>query len=197
MALRITCQCGKSLKVSSKLADKKLVCPGCKKVFSIPAAKFKTAAAPHAPAAKAPAAPGAARPAPPVPKPKAEAPTPAPVELDLTAEKVDWSSADLSVSQSDILSDLIPDAKPTAASPSGRVGLKCPLCKKPLSQGAVICFDCGFNAVTRTYIKTSLKEDLMADEAAGGRSRKKGSRSGKSGFWARIRGIFQPAAKSG
>jgi hypothetical protein len=155
MALRIKCKCGKSLKVSSQLADKKLLCPGCKKAFRIPAEKFKQAgAASPAPAAKP--QPAVAKKAPPVPKPKSEVPMPAPVELDLLPDKIDWSSADLSVSQSDILSDLIPDAKPTAASPSGKLGLTCPLCRKVLPPGAVLCVDCGFNAATRTYIKTSL-----------------------------------------
>ncbi|HVP12442.1 MAG TPA: hypothetical protein VMV94_14800 [Phycisphaerae bacterium] len=195
MALRIKCTCGKSLKISSQLADKKLLCPGCKKAFRIPAEKFRKAeSAASAAAAKAPPAP--AKKAPPVAKPKAEAPLPAPVELDLLPEKIDWSSGDLSVSQSDILSDIIPDAKPTAASPSGKLGLTCPLCRKKLPVGSVICLDCGFNASTRTYIKTSLADDIRANEAEG-RTGKKRSASSKRGFWARLRGIFQPAPKSG
>jgi hypothetical protein len=192
MALRFKCKCGKSLKISSQLADKKLLCPGCKKAFRIPAEKFKKAE----PATAAKPQSAAAKTAPPAPKPKAEKPVPAPVELDLLPEKIDWSSGDLSVSQSDILSDLIPDAKPTAASPSGKLGLTCPLCRKTLAVGSVICFGCGFNASTRTYIKTSLADDIRAAGTGGGRSGKKGSRSQKQGFWARLRGLFQPAPRS-
>jgi hypothetical protein len=196
MALRFKCKCGKSLKISSQLADKKLLCPGCKKTFRIPAEKFKQAPA-DPPATAAQGQPAAAKKTPPASKPKSETPVPAPVELDLLTEKIDWSSGDLSVSQSDILSDLIPDAKPTAASPSGKLGLTCPLCRKTLAVGSVICLDCGFNASTRTYIKTSLADDLRANEAGDGRSRKKRSRSGKRGFWSRIFGIFHAAPKSG
>lgn len=42
MALRVKCKCGKALKVSSKLADRKMACPHCKRPFRIPAAKFRT-----------------------------------------------------------------------------------------------------------------------------------------------------------
>ena len=195
MALRITCKCGKSLKISSQLADKKLLCPGCKKAFRIPAEKFKRVEAkpPLAQAKPTPAAkaqPAAANKTPPAPKPKSEVPVPAPVELDLLPEKIDWSSADLSVSQSDILSDLIPDAKPTAASPSGKLGLTCPLCRKTLTPGTVICFDCGFNASTRTYIKTTLADDIRTGHEEDDNSRKRG-------FFSRIFGIFRPAPKNG
>jgi hypothetical protein len=163
MALRIKCKCGKSLKVSSKLADKKLLCPGCKKAFRIPAEKFKQAG-PVSPAPAAKPQTAVTKKAP--PKPKSEVPEAAPVELDLLPDKIDWSSADLSVSQSDILSDLIPDAKPTASSPSGKLGLTCPLCRKVLAPGAVLCIECGFNAATRTYIKTSLPPGATAVKTA-------------------------------
>lgn len=160
MALRIKCKCGKSLKVSSKLADKKLLCPGCNKAFRIPAEKFKEA--PDA----APARAAVIVKKPPASKPPTEVPMPAPVELDLLPEKIDWSSGDLSVSQSDILSGLIPDAKATASSPSSKLGLTCPLCRKTLAPGAVICMDCGFNVTTRTYIKSSLPPRAAAVASA-------------------------------
>jgi hypothetical protein len=182
MALRIKCKCGKSLKISSKLADKKLLCPGCNRAFRIPAEKFK--AAPDATPATA-----AAVKKPPAPKPPTEAPVPAPVELDLTPEKIDWSSGDLSVSQSDILSGLIPDAKVGPGSPSGKLGLTCPLCRKSLAPGSVICFDCGFNVSTRTYIKTSLAEDRLAE-------RREHEQSGKkAGLWAKLCGAFRRGEK--
>lgn len=66
MALRIKCKCGKSMKIPAELADKKLLCPGCKKPFRISAAKFQQAesaaaqqAAANAPAAKRAAPAGA------------------------------------------------------------------------------------------------------------------------------------------
>ncbi len=45
VALRVKCRCGKSLKISSALADRRLACPHCKHPFRIPAAKFKAAQA--------------------------------------------------------------------------------------------------------------------------------------------------------
>jgi len=179
MALRIKCKCGKSLKVSSQLADKKLLCPGCRKAFRIPAEKFKEASAAEAAATATVKKPSAA------PKPPAEAPVPAPVELDLLPEKIDWSSGDLSVSKSDIFGDLIPDARHAAGSPSGKLGLTCPLCRKTLAPGSVICFDCGFNVSTRTYIKTTLAEDRRTAELERRRSAK------KVGLWGRLRGVFR------
>ncbi len=43
VALRVKCRCGKSLKISSALADRRLACPHCKHPFRIPAAKFRAA----------------------------------------------------------------------------------------------------------------------------------------------------------
>ncbi len=189
MALRIKCKCGKSLKVSSKLADKKLLCPGCNRAFRIPAEKFKEA--PDDAPAKV-----AANKKPAAPKPPAEAPMPAPVELDILPEKIDWSSGDLSVSQSDILSGLIPDAKSTVSSSSGKLGLTCPLCRRTLVPGAVICMDCGFNAATRTYIKSSLPSDRQKAAGGSGRSDGGGSRHRKRGFWARLSSVFRRTGRN-
>ncbi|MBN2560041.1 MAG: hypothetical protein JXQ75_03830 [Phycisphaerae bacterium] len=76
MALRVKCKCGRSLKISSKLAGKKLTCPGCGRPFRIPAERFKATAV----AAKR-------RPAkPPTP---ASLATPAPAELDLQPANLD------------------------------------------------------------------------------------------------------------
>jgi len=115
MALRVKCKCGKSLKISSQLAGKKLRCPGCSKPFRISPEKFKAAA--RARAAKAAASPTnssatakptpAARPPAPqrkptiTPAPLAPASSGAtdagPIELDL--------SGTYDFSQSDLLSD--------------------------------------------------------------------------------------------
>ncbi len=62
MALRVKCKCGKVLAVSSKLADKRITCPGCKKPFLIPLAKFLSAEKPAAATVQRAASPTAARP---------------------------------------------------------------------------------------------------------------------------------------
>jgi hypothetical protein len=81
MALRIRCKCGKALKISSKLAGKKLLCPHCKNPFRITAEKFKAAEA----AAKRRAA--AKRGAPHRPRPPAAPPEP--VRLDIQPTSLD------------------------------------------------------------------------------------------------------------
>jgi hypothetical protein len=148
VALRVKCKCGKLMKIPSAQAGKNLSCPGCKKVFRISPEKFKQAGeAPRSAAGRSP---------PPVsPKPVAAAPTPMPEELDILPVDLDVPAGS-SLSQSDILGDAIPNAKPAAASPSGKLGLTCPLCRKTLLPGAVLCVDCGFNAATGTYVQASL-----------------------------------------
>jgi len=44
MAIRVRCRCGKSLKISSKFADKKIKCPACEKPFRVSAERFREAA---------------------------------------------------------------------------------------------------------------------------------------------------------
>lgn len=46
MAIRVRCKCGKSLKISSRHADKRIACPGCQRPFRIPAEKFRSAGSP-------------------------------------------------------------------------------------------------------------------------------------------------------
>jgi len=44
MAIRVRCSCGKSLKISSKHADKKIKCPACAKPFRVGSERFREAA---------------------------------------------------------------------------------------------------------------------------------------------------------
>lgn len=135
MALRIKCKCGKSLKIPSSFADKKIACPACKRPFRIAASKFKTAAAsapPPKPQAKKPAA------AP------SETPVPAPVELNIAPSNIDldWSG-EIEHSQSDILGDL-PEWKP----PEANTLKACPSCDKALPIEAKLCVNCGYDLRT-------------------------------------------------
>lgn len=66
MAIRVRCKCGRSLKISSKLADKHLNCPACARPFRIPAEKFAAAVEKRA-TAQGGAPAGTASPADPVP----------------------------------------------------------------------------------------------------------------------------------
>ena len=58
MNLRFRCRCGKTLRISQKLAGRKIVCPGCQKKFVIPPEKFNAASEkkPTAPKSPKPAA---------------------------------------------------------------------------------------------------------------------------------------------
>ncbi|MCB9856559.1 MAG: hypothetical protein H6818_12830 [Phycisphaerales bacterium] len=91
MAIRVRCKCGKSLKIGAALADKKIACPGCKRPFRIPAAKF--AAAERKAAEKAGRSPSA--------KPAVAPETPEPMSLD--DEFAAMGSGLIDFSQSDVL----------------------------------------------------------------------------------------------
>lgn len=107
MALRVKCKCGKTLKVSSKHADRKLGCPHCKHPFRISAAKFKLAE--EGTAARSPT------PQPP-PAPVVSDPQPASLDEELLGEL----SGVFEHSQSDILTALDADAASaqTSAAPA-------------------------------------------------------------------------------
>ncbi|HKQ48841.1 MAG TPA: hypothetical protein VJZ71_12290 [Phycisphaerae bacterium] len=90
MALRVKCKCGKVLNVSSKLADKRISCPGCQRPFTIPLAKFSAAVKPGLPAVKPATSSAAAQPPPIIHTAHAPAlklaphPAPEPVIADLS-----------------------------------------------------------------------------------------------------------------
>ncbi len=112
MALRVKCKCGKSLKVSSKLADKRIACPGCQRPFRIPATKFEAKRAKAArSAASGSVAKAPTRRTPATPK-SFNNPTVAagPVPASLDDELLGDLSGDYDESQSDILTELDVDA---------------------------------------------------------------------------------------
>ncbi len=163
MALRIKCKCGKSLKIPSTLAGKKLACPACQKPFRIAADKFKKSAS--ASAANEPKKKRT------VPKP-AEAPMPAPVELDIFPANLDWSGQ-IDHSQSDILSDLIPDVGAPTTAAADLSGAGCPACKQTLPQGAKLCVNCGFDlrtgrAIAGATVSPPVAQPVMPATVTGG-----------------------------
>ncbi len=109
MALRVKCKCGKLLDIPSKLADKRIACPGCKKPFRIPLAKFQS------PGQAAPAA------APSPARPSAAAPARAPVLANAPSMNVEPDIADLSgmigVSPSGVFGEIELEGSPPAALP--------------------------------------------------------------------------------
>ncbi len=156
MAVRIKCKCGKSLKISSKLADKALSCPGCGAKFRIPAAKFKTSTAAAGAVKQAGgAAPAKAAQKPAEKKPQAQKPkvVAAPAELDINPAELDIPG-DISSSQSDILDGVLPAAG--GASADGGVAdlsgildvLSCPYCDESLPFEAKLCVNCGYDLRT-------------------------------------------------
>ncbi len=173
MALRVKCKCGKSLKVSSKLADKKVSCPGCQRPFRIPAAKFearRAKAAASRRAASGSAGKSPARSRPPAPQPfndPASAARAVPASLD--DDLLNDLSGDYDESQSDILTELDVDAghaellasAPAPIAPSEAVepvpgdGPVCRSCNRRLQRGAKICVQCGINLKTGRSMITS------------------------------------------
>ncbi|MCG8403866.1 MAG: hypothetical protein MI923_01580 [Phycisphaerales bacterium] len=113
VALRVKCKCGKTLKISSKHADRKLGCPHCKHAFRISAAKFKNAEANSVARSPAPRPPP-----PPAPRPVPLQASPTPANLD--DELLGELSGVFDHSQSDILTALDADATsaPTSAAPA-------------------------------------------------------------------------------
>lgn len=106
MAVRVKCKCGKLLNVPSKLADKKIACPGCKMPFRIPLAKFQAAG--QAPAA----APSTARPSLPAPSLAPAAPNTPSMQLD--PEIADLSGI-IGLSSSGAFGELELEGSPAAA----------------------------------------------------------------------------------
>lgn len=130
MALRVKCKCGRKLSIPSKLAGRKLKCPGCQKAFRIPAERFETARRQAEGKAARPAQ-AAARPAPALPEP-----TPEPMELDLGLGGDGSSMADLSGEaswvQSGVLDNVLDDA---ARDESAAKAVEAP---RPVIQAAVV-----------------------------------------------------------
>jgi len=110
MAIRVKCKCGKSLKVSSKHADKKLACPGCRRPFRIPASKFAAAAAKQSSAKSGAPAPRTA-----VAASGAAAKSAAPLPASLDDELASLGSGLIGFSQSDVLTELAGDAAHAAS----------------------------------------------------------------------------------
>jgi len=160
VALRVKCKCGKSMQVPTALAGKQVRCPSCKRTFSIPLEEFKRFAA-----RKAATPPADVNP-PTLHEPPAEATTPDPIELEVLPVVADPSSANFATLESSGPSGRIPTAQPVAASSSGKLGLTCPLCRKALPPGAVVCMDCGFNVATGTYLKGTAAPTATAVNAA-------------------------------
>ncbi len=118
MALRIKCKCGTSLKISTKLAGKRVDCPNCAKPFRIPIEKFKAAAQ----AAKRKAAQRTAE------AKQAAPPEPMPAELDIQPANLDIEPAEFKYEKSGVLNGFSVDATQaeTAALPPTAVPVTSP-----------------------------------------------------------------------
>lgn len=143
MALRVKCKCGKSLKISSQFAGRKLACPACKHPFRISAEKFRAAeaaqssastplattshaagggAARAARAAESPSAQGPARGAPSAHGrarvAPAAVPVPDPMPASLDEELLaGLGAADVSFSRSDVLAGIPVSGAAAGAAP--------------------------------------------------------------------------------
>ena len=164
----ITVQCGsckKRLTAKEKLAGRKVKCPQCGAVLTIPEA---------GPTPQPGAAPRSASTRPtPSPVPKAAPPMNDlldEIPLAATTETMPGPGAGM-----DNLLDEIPLASPpdaaSAAAPasSPSTGVKCPSCEASMEPGSVLCTECGYNTLTRKKREVS--------------GPKKG---GSSGPWVRI-----------
>jgi membrane associated rhomboid family serine protease len=153
------------------MADKKISCPGCKKIFIIPSSRFKS-----------PAPKSAARTSPsssPISSPSLSpvmAGNSTPVELDVTPSSLDL---EIGLSENSLLNDLaqtetaastldLSDPEPvTRKDPLAEMptepGPVCPSCNKTLPSKAKICVECGINITTRKRLLMS--DDSRVDDA--------------------------------
>lgn len=180
MALKVKCKCGMMLKVPSAMADERVTCPGCKKGFILPAAKFaelggaakSSAAAPSRAASASSAAPVRSAT---IPRVKAEAPAidarsaasapsvphAEPAELDLTPANLD---VELAPSGADLLSDLAQSENTAAAelilAEPAPVSSADPLAEMPTGP-AKICRSCGKSYPNKAKICVACGIDLQ------------------------------------
>lgn len=160
MDLRVKCKCGKLLQIPEALAGKKVSCPGCKKLYRIPAEKFGLVAAAGPTAARPAAAAGA--PARPAAATEIDALISSPSEIDISPSQLDLLG-DLGASSSDLVSHA--PAQPAALK-------ECPNCRKVMVESSVLCTACGFNTATGKVTKSkALKQAApgrRADSRPGG-----------------------------
>lgn len=129
----ITVQCGsckKRLTAKEKLAGRKVKCPQCGAVLTIPKAgpTLQPGAAPKPGSTGKPSAAPASNPV-----PKA-----APAMNDLLDEIPLASTPDTASA-----------AAPASSGPAPSTGVKCPSCEASMEPGSVLCVECGYNTLTR------------------------------------------------
>jgi membrane associated rhomboid family serine protease len=154
IALKIKCKCGKLLGVPAALAGKKVVCPGCRRAYRVPADKIS-------------ATPSASNV---TPSPAKSAPPPA---LRNEHDSIELSTADPLASPSELnllediersgttihLSTPTPHESVSAQSPAVPTdGRTCPACGKAFPKSAKICVQCGVDLKTGRCI-------LMTDDS--------------------------------
>ncbi len=193
MALRVRCRCGKTLRISSALADRKLACPHCKYPFRIPAAKFKAAQAKAAAQARArqaerPPAPSAVKAATRRPQragsPEASpaaaraAARPGPIATRLDEDLLGGFPGEDDASRGGLLTELAAEESSASVAPSAielhdaaqvvgadatSGGPTCPACNRVLAAGAKICVQCGINLQTGRSLM--MTDDSRLDSA--------------------------------
>lgn len=155
MPIKAACSCGHSFQAASKYAGKTVKCPKCKKPLKIPAAKSTSKKAPAGESASGKIAvkckcgkafsakpelagkkvkcPGCGEPI--VIKAKSKSASAKAKSKSASAEKQ---------GPSDAIGDLF-DEVGFAVEKGGGQGKKCPECKSPMKEEAILCIECGYN----------------------------------------------------
>lgn len=161
MVMIVQCSsCKKKIKAAEKFAGKRVKCPGCQNLLSIPA----LAASPETPAPLTPT---------PV-KPAASAPPPlAPASLledEIPVQQVVLPTLSTADPLAGMLDDEIPirQEQPFAQGPIALPN-KCPGCGAAVPGGAVLCVDCGYDF--RAQAKR--KQQIGSEETGGPKKKRK------------------------
>lgn len=178
MTIRVKCRCGKSLKMATELAGKKLACPQCKRPFRISPEKLKTMVSKRR---------SASRQTPAARKSKFNPTSPALVQQHcsmkaVTEPEIADLSGELGLTPGPVLAELesgeqlsehlpgssqfessIDGSRGTGADTVSTGGPVCPACGRNLLLRAKICVQCGINVETGRSMIT--KDDGRVDAA--------------------------------
>ena len=178
MPIQVTCSCGKSVAAPSKLAGKKVKCPGCKEPLQVPSSNGKSsngkssngksAANGSSTAIKASCSCGKSFKAPAkaagkkVRCPACKEPVTIPGGKKSKSKAKVAAAASVSSAEAGVGSLL----DEVGFQRSGGAG-RCPNCKEDLLEEAVLCVACGYNLETGKMLKSKVKranEDEEEDD---------------------------------
>ncbi|MHB8902463.1 MAG: hypothetical protein ACYC6Y_27190 [Thermoguttaceae bacterium] len=176
MGIIVECgSCHKKINAAEKFAGKKVKCPGCQAILTIPAvegsASVASAPSPAGTKSAAPSTrPGPATPAPRQPAAAAAAvPAAASSLLDeIPLQGAGSSSLPAADPLASMLDDDVPIRREQPFAPAGASSADCPGCGAAVQAGAVLCVNCGYD-----FRAQGKRKQQIGDDSGGGGKKKK------------------------